>query len=69
MQRVLVEGPARKTPHALFGRTDCNRAVVFAGPERPVGQMVDVRITDAPQRSLRGEVVEPSEAHAQGAPC
>ncbi len=69
VQRVLVEGPARKTPHALFGRTDCNRAVVFAGPERPVGQMVDVRITDAPQRSLRGEVVEPSEAHAQGAPC
>ena len=69
VQRVLVEGPARKTPHALFGRTDCNRAVVFAGPERLVGQMVDVRITDAPQRSLRGEVVEPSEAHAQGAPC
>ena len=69
VQRVLVEGPARKTPNALFGRTDCNRAVVFAGPERLVGQMVDVRITDAPQRSLRGEVVEPSEAHAQGAPC
>ncbi len=57
VQRVLVEGPARKTPNALFGRTDCNRAVVFSGPERLVGTMVDVRITDAPQRSLRGEVV------------
>ncbi|MEI8324989.1 MAG: tRNA (N6-isopentenyl adenosine(37)-C2)-methylthiotransferase MiaB [Betaproteobacteria bacterium] len=57
VQRVLVEGPARKTPNALFGRTDCNRAVVFAGPERLVGQMVEVLITDAPQRSLRGEVV------------
>ena len=57
VQRVLVEGPARKTPNALFGRTDCNRAVVFDGPSRLIGTMVDVAITDAPQRSLRGEVV------------
>ena len=57
VQRVLVEGPARKTPNALFGRTDCNRAVVFDGPSRLIGTMVDVVITDAPQRSLRGEVV------------
>ena len=57
VQRVLVEGPARKTPNALFGRTDCNRAVVFEGPDRLIGQMVDILITDAPQRSLRGEVV------------
>ena len=57
VQRVLVEGAARKTPNALFGRTDCNRAVVLQGPDRLIGQMVDVLITDAPQRSLRGEVV------------
>ena len=57
VQRVLVEGPARKTPNALFGRTECNRAVVFSGPDRLIGQLVDVRITEAPMRSLRGEVV------------
>ena len=57
VQRVLVEGAARKDDSELFGRTECNRAVVFKGPRRLVGQMVDVRITDAPQRSLRGEVV------------
>jgi len=57
VQRVLVEGAARKTPNALFGRTECNRAVVFSGPDRLIGQLVDVRITQAPQRSLRGEVV------------
>ena len=57
MQRVLVEGAARKDATELFGRTECNRAVVFKGPRRLVGQMVDVRITEAPQRSLRGEVV------------
>jgi tRNA-2-methylthio-N6-dimethylallyladenosine synthase len=57
VQRVLVEGMARKDATELFGRTECNRAVVFKGPQRLVGQMVDVRITEAPQRSLRGEVV------------
>ncbi len=57
VQRVLVEGPARKTPNALFGRTECNRAVVFTGPDRLIGQLVDIKITDAPQRLLRGDVV------------
>ena len=57
VQRVLVEGAARKDATELFGRTECNRAVVFKGPQRLVGQMVDVRITEAPMRSLRGEVV------------
>ncbi|HEY3048317.1 MAG TPA: tRNA (N6-isopentenyl adenosine(37)-C2)-methylthiotransferase MiaB, partial [Polaromonas sp.] len=62
VQRVLVEGAARKTPNALFGRTECNRAVVFNGPDRLIGQLVDVRITEAPQRSLRGEVVTQDSA-------
>jgi tRNA-2-methylthio-N6-dimethylallyladenosine synthase len=57
VQRILVEGAARKTPNALFGRTECNRAVVFTGPDRLIGQLIDVRITQAPQRSLVGEVV------------
>ena len=57
VQRVLVEGAARKDTSELFGRTECNRAVVFKGPTRLVGQMVEVKITEAPQRSLRGEVV------------
>ena len=62
VQRVLVEGAARKTEDALFGRTECNRAVVFNGPDRLIGQMVDIKITEAPQRSLRGEVVQLKEA-------
>ena len=64
IQRVLVEGPARKTPNALFGRTECNRPVVFAGSDRLIGQLVDIRITEAPMRSLRGEVVTVDEALA-----
>ncbi len=57
VQRVLVEGAARKDASELFGRTECNRAVVFKGPRRLIGQLIDVKITEAPQRSLRGEVV------------
>ncbi|MDE2606234.1 MAG: tRNA (N6-isopentenyl adenosine(37)-C2)-methylthiotransferase MiaB [Burkholderiales bacterium] len=56
-QRILVEGPSRKDPNELMGRTECNRIVNFAGPQRLVGQMVDVTITQALPHSLRGEVV------------
>ena len=62
VQRVLVEGPARKTLNALFGRTECNRPVVFTGPDKLIGQLVDIRITEAPMRSLRGDVVITEEA-------
>lgn len=56
-QRILVEGPSRKDPAELMGRTECNRIVNFAAPARLVGQMVDVAISRAYPHSLRGEVV------------
>ena len=63
VQRILVEGPSRKsTAEApeIMGRTECNRVVnVAAGPNaaRLVGQMIDVRITQTFPHSLRGEVM------------
>ena len=60
VQRILVEGPSRKSAAELMGRTECNRIVNFdAGPlaSRLVGQMVDVTITQALPHSLRGEVL------------
>ena len=57
VQRVLVEGHARKDASELAGRTDNNRVVNFAGHERLVGRFVDVTITAALPHSLRGEVV------------
>jgi len=60
VQRILVEGASRKSAAELMGRTECNRIVNFdAGPngQRLVGQMVDVRITEALPHSLRGAVV------------
>jgi tRNA-2-methylthio-N6-dimethylallyladenosine synthase len=57
VQKVLVEGPSRKNALELAGRTECNRMVNFSGPQRLVGQMVDIRITEANPHSLRGEVL------------
>ncbi len=60
VQRILVEGPSRKDPAELMGRTECNRIVNFdGGPNgaRLIGQMLDVKITLAYPHSLRGEVV------------
>ncbi len=57
MQRVLVEGHAKKDACELAGRTDNNRVVNFAGNERLIGRFVDVTITAALPHSLRGEVV------------
>ena len=60
LQRILVEGPSRKNAAELMGRTECNRIVNFdGGPNsaRLVGQMIDVKITQALPHSLRGEVL------------
>ena len=60
VQRILVEGPSRKNPQELMGRTECNRAVNFSGGEPParlIGQMIDVRITEAMPHSLRGALI------------
>jgi tRNA-2-methylthio-N6-dimethylallyladenosine synthase len=56
VQRVLVEGPARKDANELMGRTECNRIVNFPGPARLVGEMIDVTITEALPHSLRGQL-------------
>ncbi|MGQ0598471.1 tRNA (N6-isopentenyl adenosine(37)-C2)-methylthiotransferase MiaB [Aquabacterium sp.] len=62
-QKILVEGPSRKDPSELMGRTECNRIVNFAaGPsqqirERLIGQLIDVNITKAFAHSLRAEVI------------
>ena len=57
IQRILVEGPSKKDPNELAGRTDNNRVVNFAGNPRMVGHFVDVTITSALPHSLRGEIV------------
>jgi len=62
-ERVLVEGPSRKNPNELMGRTENNRIVNFPAPRRLLGQMVEVRFTQAMTHTLRGEVVV-NDTHA-----
>ncbi len=59
-QRILVDGPSKRDPGELQGRTENNRVVNFAGgpgANRLVGQFVDVTITESHPFSLRGEIV------------
>jgi tRNA-2-methylthio-N6-dimethylallyladenosine synthase len=56
-QTILVEGPSRRDPGELMGRTQNNRIVNFVGPARLIGELVDVTITAAYTNSLRGEVL------------
>ncbi|WP_156962229.1 MiaB/RimO family radical SAM methylthiotransferase, partial [Candidatus Paracaedibacter symbiosus] len=57
VQTVLVEGPSRRNPDELTGKTENMRSVNFPAPARLVGQFVDVVITEALTNSLRGRVV------------
>jgi len=55
-QRVLVEGPSKKSRAELAGRTANNRVVNFPGAAELAGQFADVRITAALSHTLRGEL-------------
>jgi tRNA-2-methylthio-N6-dimethylallyladenosine synthase len=54
VQRVLVDGPSRKSAQELTGRTDANRTLIFPrGGERP-GEYVDIRVTRVNSATLFG---------------
>ena len=58
VQRILVEGPSRKDPRELAGRTANNRVLNFPGAARLVGSFVNARVTAARSHSLRGELAQ-----------
>jgi tRNA-2-methylthio-N6-dimethylallyladenosine synthase len=55
-QTVLVEGPSRKDPLMLAGRTENNRVVNFAGDPSLISAFVSVVITESLPNSLRGRL-------------
>jgi tRNA-2-methylthio-N6-dimethylallyladenosine synthase len=64
VQRILVEGPAKKARSdgqlELAGRAENNRVVNFAPGQLGdtlIGQLVDVRITESLDYTLRGDLV------------
>lgn len=65
VQRVLVEGPSKRNPAELAGRTENNRVVNLAdGDAALVGRFVDVEITEALTHSLRGRLLEDAPRRA-----
>jgi tRNA-2-methylthio-N6-dimethylallyladenosine synthase len=69
VQRILVEGPSKKDPSELAGRTENNRVVNFAAgaipPGELAGQLVSVRITESFNYTLRGELVASADTIAK----
>ena len=59
-QKVLVEGPSRKNPVELTGRTENMRYVNLPAAReqhaRLIGQFVDIVITDTRTNTLRGRI-------------
>lgn len=53
-QSILVTGPSKKNPLKLSGRTENNRVVNFEGDAKLIGQLVNIKITEALPNSLRG---------------
>ena len=53
--QILVEGPSRKNPARMMGRTRTNKIVVFDGSERHRGQLLDLKITRAGSFTLHGD--------------
>jgi tRNA-2-methylthio-N6-dimethylallyladenosine synthase len=63
VEEVLVEGPSRKDPSLVTGRTRQNKLVHFAaggagGAALPAGTFAQVRVTGAAPHHLTGELVE-----------
>jgi tRNA-2-methylthio-N6-dimethylallyladenosine synthase len=56
--QILAEGPSKRNPARLTGRTRCNKIVVFDGSPRHRGRLLDVNIVRAGTFTLYGEVDE-----------
>ena len=57
-QRVLVEGVSARDANEIYGRTDNNRVVNFAGELNLIGQFTLVKIVEAVRYTLRGELIK-----------
>ena len=56
---VLVEGPSKKDPAKLTGRTRTNKIINFPGSPTLIGTFVPVQVSQAGLYALAGELVHP----------
>ena len=55
--RALVEGPSKKNPEELCGRSGSNKMCVFPGKGHKAGDYVDVKVLSCTSATLIGELV------------
>lgn len=53
-----MDGTSKKSEQDLMGRTECNKIVNFSADPELIGKFVKLRISEAFQNSLRGEVLK-----------
>jgi len=53
--QILVEGPSKKNPARMMGRTRTNKIVVFDGSQRHRGQLMEVKVTRAGSFTLHAD--------------
>lgn len=58
VEEVIVEGPSKKDPTVLTGRTAHNKLIHFASDPLRVGTFADVRVTEGRTNYMLGDLVE-----------
>ena len=61
-EAVLVEGISAKRDSELFGRSNNNKIINFAGSKNLIGQFVDIKITELRTNTLHGNLLENRES-------
>jgi tRNA-2-methylthio-N6-dimethylallyladenosine synthase len=55
VREVLVEGASKRSTAELTGRLRTNQVVNFSGPQKLLGRLVHVKLTEAHPHSLKGQ--------------
>lgn len=58
---VLVEGESKNNANVLAGRTRTNKLVHFEGPKEWIGQLIQVRVTEAQTWYIKAEAISCNE--------
>jgi tRNA-2-methylthio-N6-dimethylallyladenosine synthase len=55
---ILIQGPSRRDPNNMIGRTSCFRTTIVPDVQLAPGELVPVRIVGATSHTLFGERLE-----------
>lgn len=67
IERVLIEGPSKRSSEEWMGRTDSNKTVIIPKGQYESGDYLDVRIESATSATLFGTVIRSAMIEAEAA--